>query len=282
MVGLLSFSYYSDKKLKFENWETESSLFVIHENKHYDIMIMGNSHGRQFSRGSNHKYFEEKTGKKMINVARGLGGGGISNMLINLEYFYQKNNSVDTILYFIDPYIFYYEEWNEASLFLDNEPLDPLYFELCFKNNISKNSLVNYVRTKFSDDWLYKEKMQYHFNSLTKIDSTAVTKRLQALYIRAPQEKDFLKYALQVERIIQLAKTRNTKIIFTLSPTLLGEQPQTKRLLVFLCQMQNKYGINYFNHYDKVKNTTMFTDHDHLNDVGMKLYINFINSDSNF
>ena len=276
MLGLLSFSFYSDKKLTFENWKTESSLFVMHQNEHYDVMIMGNSHGRQFSRASNHKYFEEKTGKKMINVARGLGGGGITNMLINLEYFYQKTNSVDTILYFIDPYVFYYEEWNEASVFLDNEPLDPLYFELCLENHISKNALVNYVRTKFSDDWLGKEKMQYHFNSLTKIDTAAVAKRLQTLYMRPPQEKEFLKYAAQIENLIHLACVKQAHITFILPPTLLGEQPQTKRLLTFLQQMKNKYGISYFNHYDKVKDPSMFTDHDHLNEEGAKFYIDFL------
>lgn len=276
MLGLLSFSYYSDKDVKFKNWETESSLFVIPENTHYDVMIMGNSHGRQFSRGSNHKYFEEKMQKKMMNVARGLGGGGITNMLINLEYFYCKNNSVDTILYFIDPYVFYYEEWNEGSTFLNDEPLDPLYFGLCVKHHISKNGLLNYARTKFSDEWMGKVPLQYHFNSLTNADTVAIHKRLSTLYMRSAQEGEFQKYAIKLESIIQILQNKNAHVTFIIPPTLLGKQPQADRLLKLLEEMKTKYGIAYFNHFDKVLDPAMYTDHDHLNEAGVRFYIDFV------
>ena len=100
------------KQNSFKNWETESNFLIIPNNQKYDLIFLGTSHGRIFSRASNHGIVEKVLNKKLLNLSRG-SGGGIAPALINMLAFYHKGNKVDRVIYFIDPWIFYSSNWNE-------------------------------------------------------------------------------------------------------------------------------------------------------------------------
>ena len=98
----------------FKNGETEANLPIIKSNQHYDIVFLGTSHGRTLSRFGNHDRVEKILSKKIINLSTG-GGRGIYSSQIYLDYFFKRGNTTDTIVYFIDPWVFYSNKWNEEN-----------------------------------------------------------------------------------------------------------------------------------------------------------------------
>lgn len=71
-IGLF-LPYLSNKveRKGFSNHETESNLFFINDNENFDLLLLGISHARNFSRHKNHQRVEKILDKKFINLGQG-------------------------------------------------------------------------------------------------------------------------------------------------------------------------------------------------------------------
>jgi len=65
------------KRNDFKNWQTESNLLIMPGDETHDLMFLGTSHARQFSRHNNHTKVSELLNTEFINL--GSTDGGILN-----------------------------------------------------------------------------------------------------------------------------------------------------------------------------------------------------------
>ena len=144
------------KNRQFENYETESNLLIYKNSSSYNFMFMGISHARNFSRHKNHLRVENILDKSFINIGQGNGACSVNEQLYYLEYFYKKNNSVNTIVYILSPPILFSETLPQAANTFDREAFefDFLFNYLTFKTENKYERLWSYIRTKTQYKWL--------------------------------------------------------------------------------------------------------------------------------
>ena len=107
-----------------KNSQTESNTLIIPENNKFDLLFLGISHARNFSRYGNHEKIEKALDKKIINLGQGSGYCGINEQLFYLDYFYNKNNTTKDIIIVLTPSMLTSEKLPIASNTFDNEIFD--------------------------------------------------------------------------------------------------------------------------------------------------------------
>lgn len=137
-------------RYSFPNNATESNLLSMTKNTGYDLLFMGTSHARIFSRSKNDEIVEKILSKKMFNISKGGGHGGIFPEYLFLSRFYEEKNSAKDILYFIDPWTFYSSQWNEKNYFLEDEPVDFPFMTNAIKEGVNRSVIINYLQSKLS------------------------------------------------------------------------------------------------------------------------------------
>ena len=153
VLKTLSITVY---KRDFKNSETESNTLIIKENTHYDLLFLGISHARNFSRTGNHERVEKNLNKKILNLGQGSGKCSINEQLFYLDYFYSKGNTTDKICIVLSPPMLSSTTLPLASTTFDNEIFDISFFSkyLFFNAENKSERLLNYVQSKFSKNWI--------------------------------------------------------------------------------------------------------------------------------
>ena len=257
------------------NWETESSVSIIPENQRYDLIIFGTSHGRSFAKFKNHLRMEDILKMRILNLSK--GGGGPVWTKIFLNYFYARNNAADTVLYFIDPWVLFFESWNEdlCAAIIREEPFRYRIFYSAMISGVKWQCLVKYVRNYLLKKWTFDacDCKEYDDNRLKRLDPMAVTQRIRGLYPGKLSKAAFSKYSEMLGEIIAVVKKRGARIVFVLPPTLLGELPGTKDLKRILKEFARKHEINWYDLTGAITDITLFADHDHLNTPGIERFV---------
>jgi hypothetical protein len=267
--GLLV-SYVPDLRHDFKNNETESNLFVTPSNEHYGMVLLGTSHGRIFSRSGNHARVEEILGKKVLNLSTG-GGRGVYSTELYLDYFYKRDNTADTIVYLIDPFVLYSNKWNEENDLFSMEPLRFDFLQLILKRKVNLPTVLNYLKTKLSWEWVMRGPSDdaEQKGALTAADPEAVKKRVESLYPDGRNEETFARYRAILESIAATAKDRNTRLIFVIPSTLLGNLPGEDELKKALADLQKTHNIEWHDFSNAITDPRLYYDHDHLNTEGI-------------
>ena len=265
-------AYSKDDHLFFHYTQTESVLGSVPAHTAYDLLIMGSSHGRIFSRSGNHRKVEQLLRLKMANIAR--SGAGVVPEQAYLEYFYLKGNTTKTIVYFIDPFGLSTERWNERLYFLTDEPFKPIFIPLLFKHGIDADVIYNYIKSKFLKSWqkdhgMIREDATYCLKHRVE---ESVNKRIAAIYPDGYTEERFDAYLDKLEKVIPYAQSRNCRVIFIIPPTLLGKTPGHDRLVERLKVFQQKYGVKWYDHSMTITNPGMYYNHDHMNVRGVAFF----------
>ena len=133
----------------FLNYQTESNLLVFDKNVNYDILFMGISHARNFSRHKNQLRIEEITNKKVANIGQGGGACGVNEQLFYLDYFYFQNNTAKQIIYVLSPPMVFSETLPIASNTFNYESFE-LLFLIKYLNFDSENKyqrILSYLRS---------------------------------------------------------------------------------------------------------------------------------------
>jgi len=260
---------------QYINWETDSNILAVPENKEFDLLIFGTSRGRALTRFKNHLRMENILNMRIINLSK-VGGGGPVWTRIFLDYFYSRNNSADIILYFIDPWVLYSEYWNESlcSAILNEEPFRYRFFYNAAFSGIRWSCLIKHVRNYLTKKWYFEshDALAYNKKTVVRIDPMAVKERIRGLYPEGVGSDVFGKYIRIVDEIIDRVKKKGVRIIFVLPPTLLGIEPGTNLLTRALKSYADTDGIAWFNFSDAIKETEFFADHDHLNTAGVEFF----------
>jgi hypothetical protein len=255
----------------YHNWETDSDLLMMPENKPVDLLLMGSSHARIFTRDKNHLRVEDILHKTMIDIGKGGGEGGIITNLIMLKEFYARGNSAKQIVYFIDAWPFFTAKWNEKSYFLTNEPMDIELTKLCLQYNVDKDVLLNYYKSKYTMDWLQRKPKTREINDevLQDISQEAIQKRLASLYIEPYDANQFNHYAKLLEDVVQTAKLHGSELIFIFPATLLDDNRGKEKVTALLQKFKIKYNTPYYDYSNTILDYHYYYDHDHLNSNGI-------------
>ncbi|WP_431243033.1 hypothetical protein ACQ9BO_25860 [Flavobacterium sp. P21] len=272
---LLTSKYVNDRN--FKNSQTESNTLIIKSYHKYDLMFMGISHARTFSRWGNHEVVEKILNKKIINIGQGSGICGINEQLFYLQYFYSKGNKVNTIALVLTPPMLTSEESPIASNTFNLEVFDLnfLYQYLMFDSENKSQRIIEYSQSKLRSKWI--DLMPDHkigkIDSLTKIDRAKVDGNLLSWQKNINVER-FKKSCYQVEKIIKLAERNNSKVVLTIPPALFGKWPGHNQASDFAKRMMKKHKINFYDFSEAVLIPGYYSDHHHLNTKGIKYFTN--------
>jgi len=278
LFAVTALVFYLQSKSTYEHyepWETESILSALDTNTSYDLLLMGSSHGRLLSRNRNHSVVEKKLQKNVATIA-----GGSSCVVpaeVFLDFFYSKKNSADTILYFIDPWCFYSDPYNNEYSF-SHEPFDLGLLISMFKHQIDTEIMKDYItRTLRQGQTPYVDHaVQPKTEALEMIDEATIDKRLLDLYegdIRRKARPDYLK---TFSNIIRKAEAHQSKILFVIPATLYNDPHHTD--LISLLEANR---ASYVDLSDVITDPKLYYDHDHLNRNGVEVYVNLLKNELN-
>ena len=247
---LISSSAFVEHK-GFKNWQTESNTLIIPKNEHFDVLITGISHARNFSRHCNHQRIEKILNKKIINIGQGEGKCGVNELYFYLKYFYLKKNTTNLVLYVLSPPLLYSESLPIASNTFDIEAfkLDFLISYLHFPSENKKQRILDYLRQKLRLRWIQQKPSNDTImdDYLTKLDTSVVNKGFKVTYPNGLNNIRFNKSCNRIEEEINTIQNNNSKIIFIILPALFGKWPGHNETIQFAKKMKQKYNVNYYN-----------------------------------
>ena len=265
--------YAADARFQYQAGTSEAMLPAMGQNRRFSFIIMGASHARVFSASGNGQRVSKIVNAPWLNFSK--TAAGLIPEKIYLAQFYQAGNTADQIIYFLDPFVFYAPEWNEQALFLEDEPLRPSMFVTAWQEGASSETLVNYVRSKFTPYWLLLRQPASSAedrHTLKERDTEAVRKRLAVLYPQGASGQMFSRYQQVFESSIALVASRGAKISIIMPPTLLGTAPGHDAAIALLKELKKRYTITYYDFSSAIQDPRLFTDHDHLNSAGVEFF----------
>lgn len=256
--------------------ESVSCVHMMSGQQHYDVLVLGTSHGKSLSVNGNQKRVERILGKTMINLSK-TGGAGPLWAKIYLSLFYDNQNEVDTIVYFIDPWVFASSDWNEdlCAVLMHEEPFRFRLFARALVNRVSPKCLVLYVRAYLLQDWDFNQcdtrGADDHY--LTGVDEFAINERIGVLYPGdGPREiKD--SYWEDLSRVVNTGRRHGARTILILPPTLLGDIELMNELKNKLAVFTQRNGIQWYDYSRAITDPALYTDHDHLNSLGIEVFV---------
>lgn len=257
--------------VQYKPWETESVLLPLQTNTNYDVLIMGSSHGRIFSRNKNHQITEEILNKQVATIAA--GSSCIIPAQVYLSTFYDMKNTAKTILYFIDPWCFYTAKYNESYTF-EIEPYNEILLKNMIAADISETTIQQYKAKKTTSNLPeVTVTVEPNMALLNEIDPTVINARILDLYENNVPEFINEVYANRMTQIIELSKKNNSQLVFILPATLYND-PQQNNILNLLAEYQEMYNIDFIDMSESIDDISLFYDHDHLNSKGIRVFLN--------
>jgi len=272
LVAVLGLMNRQVEKHEFNNWTTEANLLHMDEDKHYDLLILGTSHARSLSRSRNHQRIENILGKKILNLSQGLGKGGLLNQYAFLKYFYHSDNSANTIIYFLDPFVFYNRYFDSKDKLFSYEPVRFSFLAIIATMDFDPGVLYTYLYSKFTKDWLrhrpYSGK-SIHWEIQT-VNAVSVFKRYNVVYPDNIDTVTFKKKKKLIKDIVgYIKKKQNTRVIFVVLPSLI-KWPGHEAMLNILEKIEKEEGIPYYDFSTVMMEKEYYKDHDHLNTKGVE------------
>ncbi len=273
-VGILTMAYAGRR---YEQWETDSVLYVTPRNTQFDLVILGSSRAKLLTRlKPNLECLERELEMNVLGMATPFGGGVVPAKMY-LDRFYDRGNNPECILFFVDPFMFFSKGPNEGHKLVYYEPFDPLFLIRLVRNGFDHRRLATYVRTKFSLERLCEkpEEIGYHTRALSKedLDPEAMRKRVDSLYYNGVAPEVFERYKACLEHIMRLAEKNGDRMIIAFAPTLLGREPGHEHVLEFLKKLGKQYEFEVYDFTDAIQDHKLYSDFDHLNSPGVERFV---------
>lgn len=275
LVWLVGVSAFVDRQA-FGNHETDSNLLVLQEDQQYDLLFMGISHARNFSRYQNHQRVAQILDQKMLNLGQGNGACGVNEQLFYLDYFYHKENKAHTLVYFISPPLFFSESLALASNTFDAEPFQLDFFQR-YWSYTSENHwerMVSYLQSKYSPRWCLLK--PYSLNEmdvqLEKLDPTVVEAGQRLAYGDTLNMERFAKSVKGLQNTINLALDKDTKVVLIIPPALFGPWEGHQNVVNFAEQMAELASVEFYDFSETILDPSFYYDHHHLNTAGVVFF----------
>lgn len=272
--GLLCY-VSAQRPVHLKNWETESNLLMMGEKEHYDVAILGTSRGRVFSRDDNHRLVEKILNKKVINLSKG-GGGGLMPAELHLSYFFSRANTVDHIVYLVDPWVFFAPINNENNeFFLRDEPFKLYILWKLISGRYPLARILSYLQMIAVKNWEGISK--YAAPGLTQgtlknIDAEKL-EHARLHYQGTYEQKKYYTYSQVVDRINALAKKNGARITYIMLPLLIPDFPGLTKVDGKLRAVASgETHVKYYNWSAFMQDKRFFYDHMHFNTVGITYF----------
>lgn len=261
-------------------WESPSVFSTIPRSTHFDYVFMGTSHARYFSvTKPNHEAVERLLGGEMLNIAQNASGPQIQSVYLN--YFFARGNSVDTIVYLVDPWAVAHDTWNRTYTF-QNEPFRPLPALKMVQAGLSARGILgDYVVYNLQGRSFDRE--QNPFSPLERVEPQPepvpeffIEER--ARFLNGPWrdldidhlQRGHAKYLLE---IAELAHEHDATLVFAFPSTLIPPQKVQEQLEEFLREREAEYGYHFFDFSEVISDHRYFNDPDHLNTDGIEHFV---------
>lgn len=272
LAVLLASSGYVESR-NFKNSQTDSNTLMIKSNEKFDLMFMGISHARNFSRYGNQEIIEKIVKKKIVNIGQGEGKCGVNEQLFYLNYFYSKNNKADTIFFILSPPMLTSDKLPFSTNTFDQELFSLDFFSqyLLFDTQNKYERMIQYGQSKLRTPW-FNLKPNYtkgRFDSLSKIDLASVRKGIKFVHGDSINREIFNEACLGVEKIVQTAQNNKSHIILIIPPALFGKWPEHNLAIDLAKKMKKVYKVKYYDFSESVLIPKYYYDHHHLNTNGV-------------
>lgn len=261
----------------FKQYETDSVLLSTPKHTNFGLLIMGTSRARLLTRiKCNWECLERELDRTVFNIAVPFGGGILPEKMY-LTSFYQRGNSADTILFFLDAFTLFAPQPNLEHKFVHYEPFRPRFFIQLLENNIPLERIFIYMESKFSYRWFTQTPGVVECDPFRieedQIDPERVRRRNDSLYFEGLNETYFDQYAGVLEEILKMATLNNTHVVIAFPPTLIGEQPGMSILLDRLAEFRRYYEFEVHDFTNAIPEIALYSDYDHLNSEGVKRFV---------
>jgi len=272
LACVLLFFSGRDRDVRLDIDVTESNLLVMGENQHYSVAILGTSRGRVLSRDGHHRMLEAILGGRVINLSKG-GGGGLMPAEVHLSHFYSRGNTVDHILYLVDPWVFFSSINNEDNdFFLRDEPFELSILWKLILDRYPPDRIFSYLQMIAVDDWAKISRYAgpgLTEGTLRKIDGTKLEEARQ-YYLDRYGKGNFERYSRVVDRINALALKNGSWITYVMLPLLIPEFPGLMEVDRKLSADAAKgEHVGYVNLASAMHDRRFFYDHMHFNKTGI-------------
>lgn len=275
LAGVLLFFSGRNRGVHLDVDDTESNLLMMGENEHYGVAILGTSRGRVLSRDGNHRMMEAILGERVINLSKG-GGGGLMPAELHLSYFYSRGNTVDHIIYLVDPWVFFSSINNENNdFFLRDEPFELSILWKLIADGYPEDRIFSYLQMIAVDDWAGISR--YAGPGLTEgtlktIDGKKLEEARQH-YLERYGEGNFERYSPFVDRIDALARKNGSRITYVMLPILIPDFPGVPEVDRKLREAaEGDDNVVYVNLVTAMHDRRLFYDHMHFNKTGIACF----------
>lgn len=244
-----------------------NNLFYIPKSQQFDFVFLGSSRAVPFDKWNNKDSITKYLNIKVINLSN--QGGGLLNQKIYLSYFFSKNNKTNQIIYFIDPFVLNNSFFDYETMF-NKEPFKFFFALEMIKCGANIKTVVNYITSKLSFN-PFISRINDEVIQKNSVTEERIKDRIDYLY----REKDMKYNQVQkkkILKIINIAETNNSKIIFILLPTLLGKERAHPDMIEFLNDIKKNKSYEYFDFSNKMQDESYFRDVDHLNSYGISYF----------
>lgn len=263
---------------EYYNYNIEDNVLITPKNTHFDFLMLGLSHARNFSRHKNHIRVERILNMKFLNYGKGGGNGNAANQYVFFKYFLSQGNTANQVLYSLTMPMFFNEEIDRNAYTYQYEILKPAFFyQVLAGPDINKGEkLYTYIRSKF--DKLWRERYgpwseESRDVALEKIDSTQIIEGFKAAYVNGLEFNAFERNKKNVIKTIELAQKNNMEITFFVTPSTFGEWPGHKHVMEFMQEMEKEYGVKTYDFSNVyLHQNEYFYDHHHLNTIGVEKF----------
>jgi hypothetical protein len=262
----------------YSNAETEANLWIMGDSLEYDIVMLGISHARIFSRHRNHERFEALTGAHMINLSQGGGYGGLENQHLFLNYFLERGNRATTAWIVLSPMLMYNRAMDLTRVAFEREPFELPFFSYVAQHGSGNrfNQLTYYLRSKLFWNWITikptsLDRMDKHIDGL---DSAAMARTIPYAYPKGLEEQELDNRMAVLEGLFNTLSTHDMDIVIILPAALFGKWPGHDRILDRLRPLQATYGFELYDFAERyTMQTQYFYDHHHLNTDGIERFL---------
>ncbi len=274
LLGIFLFSWTYTSQFTYSNAETEANLPVLKDSTDYDVLMLGISHARIFSRHRNHERFEAETGKSMINLSQGGGFGGLDNQLLHLNYFLEKGNSADELVIVLSPMLMFNRNTDRTRVAFEREPFDPHFFRHVAENGVENRyqQLGYYLRSKLFWTWITTRpaSLDRMDKQIGGLDSAAMARTMPGAYPYGLDPDQFIDRSAVADSILRVAFQHGMSITVVMPASLFGKWPGHDETVAWLESRREEFDLRIVDLSERwVMQTEYFYDHHHLNTDGV-------------
>jgi hypothetical protein len=260
-----SFNFTDEKMMK-------NVLPELYQARNYDIVTVGSSHVGEMKFNTNLKSVSDVLEKDILVM--GKAGQGVLPMELYLDTFFHYGNDADTILFFLDSFLFSHVGGNEGTPCVQNEPLDLYFTPRLFELGFELPAIMSHVA--------YNVNIKHLYTPIAKagkepIPHTAKFETNRWLKRAVIYEFDNIDYVVQnLKRFDALLKKYSHKEIVIIKPPLHFPAEMVdaniKKFLKLFYEHVDVSPDDVIDHTYLVKDSKYFRDMDHLNSPGWKYY----------